>query len=121
MDEAPTDSAATASVAPERPAYVPPPGLTDLLCPNGHIIEVPLDRRWLWHAHTDLTAAVDLTPALAELRDALGGYLSATCEHHWETVIDGTAEGVAGGGERCLWCEIPKPKGSWFSDKQVRP
>lgn len=122
MDEALTDGTPTTPVAvPDRPAYVIPRGLVDLLCPNGHVVEATLDRRWLWHAHTDLTAAASLTPALAGLRDALGAYLASTCEHHWETVIVGTADGITGGGERCLWCEIPKPKGSWFNDGKARP
>lgn len=104
-----------------RPVGVPLV-VTDLLCPFGHIMDLTQDRRWLWSVHEALTqAAADgtLPPSLAAPLTGLERHLFSTCEHHWEIPVD--EADLLDEIERCLWCEIPKPKGSWFGDSTVRP
>ena len=91
-----------------------PRGVFSLFCPLGHVITETQDRRWLWQIQESLTNAANseagLSPELAAMSAALDRFLVDTCEHHWEDLsIDGRP-----GDEKCLWCEIPRPKGSWF-------
>lgn len=79
-----------------------PRSVTDQLCPQGHIVTEPADRRWLWHLESVL-AVSGTTDIHREKQHALQRYLVETCAHHWH---DSEADGDIGAHRQCLWCCI---------------
>jgi hypothetical protein len=76
-----------------------PRNLTDLTCVQGHVVEEPQDRRWLWRLATHLD-----TPGQRQLQMDLERYLTDTCTHHWH---DRTPDDVRAMGTtlwQCIWC-----------------
>jgi hypothetical protein len=76
-----------------------PRSLTDLTCPQGHVVQESQDRRWLWHLALDLDGRIEGTES-RQLRLDLEQYLHETCAHHWH---DRTTD-EPGVRWQCIWC-----------------